>query len=301
MIFNITHSYLYDPKSVKEGQRLYNEAIARIILEELRKQRDIKSEMQEIEDEDKVKKTEINQQKEKFKLEYILLNTDIFDEIGEKLKNVIKVDLDKFQKEKVYKLIISLHVSLLKDSRFDTFNVPEPPYKRYEYSRFDKISDVLDFQLEKAENVLEENGIKSYSSTIQGTNLDGINIIKIEISEEEDTPEPKFTKKGKKIERNKTRVIEPSTSEEYCKTIIKLYEKLLKNPINDNMLISRILDVDRTDDEIDLQTAFAKQYGDLWFCSLDREKEILVQLEERIATVLDKQNEINEVLGIYPR
>lgn len=293
MIFNVTHSYTYDPKGVKEGQRLYNEAILRIVLEELYNRSIKKNETQKIENKDKTREMK---QKEKFKSEYILINTDVFDQIGEKLNNIINVDIDKFRKDMVYKLKLSFHINSLKDSRFDTFSVPELPYKPYKYTRFDKISDVLSFQLEKAEKVLEYNGIKSYSSVIQGKKIEAENIIKIEIEEDDETVEPKFTKKGKKIERDKTRDIEPSTREEYYKTIIELYEKLLKNPINDNILISKILDIDRTDDEIELQTAFAKQYEDLWFCSLDREKEILMQLENRVSIVLSKHREIQKIL-----
>ena len=39
MIVEITRSYRYDPKSVEEGEKLYKEASARVIMKELERRR----------------------------------------------------------------------------------------------------------------------------------------------------------------------------------------------------------------------------------------------------------------------
>ena len=39
MIVEITRSYVYDPESVAEGERLYKEASARVIMRELERRR----------------------------------------------------------------------------------------------------------------------------------------------------------------------------------------------------------------------------------------------------------------------
>jgi len=43
MIVEITRSYVYDPESVAEGERLYREASARVILREIEKRNKIKN------------------------------------------------------------------------------------------------------------------------------------------------------------------------------------------------------------------------------------------------------------------
>jgi len=39
MIIEITRSYVYDPESVAEGEKLYKEASARVIMKELERRR----------------------------------------------------------------------------------------------------------------------------------------------------------------------------------------------------------------------------------------------------------------------
>lgn len=52
-------------------------------------------------------------------MEYILQETDIFDEdIATKFSDVIKTNQNKFIKGKSYNLTVSFHVNLLNDSRF---------------------------------------------------------------------------------------------------------------------------------------------------------------------------------------
>jgi len=121
-------------------------------------------------------------------MEFILQNTDIFDkEIDVKLNNILLANTDKFITGTVYKFTIIFHVNLLNDIRFKEFDVPDScklnKGKKNENIE-DKITDVLGFQLDKLNHILDKNGMEVYSSTIQGDTLESKNIIKIEISED---------------------------------------------------------------------------------------------------------------------
>jgi len=80
---------------------------------------------------------------------------------------------------------------LLNDIRFKQFDVPDScklnKGKKNENIE-DIITDVLDFQLDKLNHILDKNRMEVYSSTIQGDILESKNIIKIEISEDNFEP-----------------------------------------------------------------------------------------------------------------
>lgn len=229
-------------------------------------------------------------------MEYILQNTDLFDqEIGAKFNESIKADMDSYDKEKVYRLTVSFHVNLLKDLRMETFPVPEPPYKRKKVTREDKMYDVMSFQLKSLREILDNNGIVTDSTTIQGDDLESADIIKIEITE--DSKEQKYIGKGKnrRRERFKTNSIVPSkpgtqklVSELACKRIIEIYSDFMKVIRNDKKLMSGILKIDETRDDKTLIKAFAEQYGELWLSTNERSKELRERLCERALLVFNK-------------
>jgi hypothetical protein len=232
-------------------------------------------------------------------MEFILHNTDIFDEdIGAKFNKVVKTNKDSFTKGNVYELTVSFHVNLLNDTRFDELNI-QVKSKTNKGTRQDKVSDVMSYQLNKLEQILNENGIEVYSTTIQGDYLEEESIIKVEILE--DKSKPDFIGRGKNKRRTKVSSIIPSmpnTIERMTKLASEIISKKfyeLINIIRDRKLLSEILEIEETEDEDILFEAFAKQFGELWLTTNEREKELLNRLRDRCVFVLskyiDKENE----------
>lgn len=225
-------------------------------------------------------------------MEYILNNTDIFDEeIGSKFNKVIRNNADNFIKGKAYRFMVSFHVNLLDDIRFDEFTILVPS-KTNKGTRKDKIYDVMHFQLARLEEALNDNEIEVYNTTIQGDNLEEENIIRIEIIE--DNSEPNLMGRGKKKTRSKVKSIVPSLP--YTRgTVTKLASEGiskrfydLMNIIRSNKILSEILKIEETEDREILFQAFAKQYGELWLTTDKRERELQDQLKERVLFVLNK-------------
>ena len=141
-------------------------------------------------------------------MQCILENTDIFDdEIDQKFKVAICDNIKAFIKGTSYIFKVSFHVNLLDDERFEKFYVPNPS-KASKGTQEDKIRDVMKYQLKRMEQVLIENEIETYSTTIQGEYLDSENIIKIEILE--DNCKPEFIGSGKVKPRFKICTVVPS-------------------------------------------------------------------------------------------
>lgn len=233
-------------------------------------------------------------------MEYVLHNTDIFDnKIDQKLKEVIIDNKDDFSKEKIYIFKVSFHVNLLDDERFGKFDVPVlSKRKTRKETEKDKIYDVMSYQLERMNGVLNKNEIETYSTTIQGDYLDSEDIIKIEIIE--DTSEVLFTKKGKKKNRMKVSCIVPSLpftqdnitelSSERINEIYWDFMSIIKN----KKIMAEILEVDENEDDIALLSAFADQYGELWLTTNEREKELIEQFKNKAIAVLNKYREQEE-------
>lgn len=227
-------------------------------------------------------------------MEFILSNTDIFDEeIDKKLKDIILNNMGSFDLEKAYKLTVSFHVNLLSDPRFQVFNVPVRS-KTSKGTEKDNIYDVMSFQLKKIEEILKENNIESYSKTIQGDYLEAENIIKIEIYE--DTSEPKYNGRGK----NKTRMgvnsimpsrpfIQEKVSDFASERISEIYYDLM-NIVRDKKIMSEILEIEETKDDDKLFRAFAEQYGDLWLPTDGQKEKLFGRLKERIIAVVEKHS-----------
>ncbi|MGD8190202.1 hypothetical protein ACQCN2_09485 [Brevibacillus ginsengisoli] len=227
-------------------------------------------------------------------MEFILENTDIFDEeIETKLHKIILNNRDFFKEGDVYKFRVTFHVDVLFDKRFKQFNILTS--KINDGSWENTVSEVLSLILKKLDNLLANNGIEVTSSTIQGDNLESENLVKIEIIE--DTSEPIFTGKGKKKQRMKVLSIVPSLPYTYktagklaSDRINKLYGEI-RLIIEDPKLMSEILGIEETDNEEILFKAFAKQYGELWLTTPEREKELKSQFLEKSLSVIDKRIE----------
>ena len=230
-------------------------------------------------------------------MEYVLKDTDIFDEeIDVKFNQAILKTKDILDREKVYKLTVSFHVNLLNDSRFDEFNVPVPS-KTKKDTRKDKIYEVMKFQLDKIETVLEQCNIVVNALTIKGDKLEDEKIIKIEIIEDTSAD------KENNIKTAKIRTIVPSMlytqeiiSKHASQRISKFFYDIMKM-IRNKKLMSEILEIEATEDDNELFRAFSKQYGELWFTTKEREKELLNRLQERTITAakryIDEENNGN--------
>lgn len=231
-------------------------------------------------------------------MEYILQDTDIFDEeITEKFNEFIINNKENFISENVYKFTVSFHVNLLKDNRFEKFNLPVPS-KTSKKTKKDKIYDVMSFQLENMANILNENGIEVYSTTIQGDYLESDNIIKIEISE--DNFEYEFSGRRKIKKRMKVSSIIPSlpftqkiATKFASERINKIYWDLM-NIIKSKKIMAEILEIDATEDDKKLFKEFANQYGELWLTTSKKEKDLIQQLQKKIISVANKYIEQEE-------
>jgi len=231
-------------------------------------------------------------------MEYILQNTDIFDtEIDQKLKVAINDNKDAFTKGKTYIFKVSFHVNLLNDKRFQEFSIPIPS-KSSKGTQKDKIYDVMSYQLKRMEGVLNENEIETYSTTIQGDYLDSDNIIKIEILE--DNSITAVTGRGKSKKRIKVSCIVPSlqfTQENVTRIASERINKIywdFMGVIKNKKIMAEILEIDATEDDEKLFSAFVEQYGKLWLTTNEKEKELLQQLKDKAISVVSKYIEQEE-------
>lgn len=228
-------------------------------------------------------------------LTYVLQNTDIFNEnIDEKFKDAFLKHQDDYNKDEVYKLIISFHVNYLNDQSFEEISLPVKS-KISKNTRNDKIYDLLSFQLDKIEQILSEHGIITYNTTIQGVYLDKEDIIKIEIKE--DKVEQKYEGDRKNNRRLTMRSIVPSLPST-CEIASKLATENLNKIYNDFMsvirnkkIMSEILGIEETEDDNQLFKVFVEQYGDLWLATEERKRELLTNFQERSMIILRKYSD----------
>lgn len=229
-------------------------------------------------------------------MEYVIHDSDIFDPtLAEKFDAVILSDNGLLEEKKVYEIIASFHVDLIKHlSEFELFVLPpsHKTYKRKKYDEKDKIYDVLSFQLKQLENILVKNNIEFYSSTIKGDQIESTHIIKIELVEDE--TELVTLKKGKKQPRGKVSSVIPSII--YTQNLItklkserlnKLFDEFFR-VIRNKKILSEILEIDETNNDDLLFKAFVKQYGDLWLTTSAREKELRDKLLNKAIEVIEK-------------
>ncbi|TKI54930.1 hypothetical protein E8L90_05415 [Brevibacillus antibioticus] len=227
-------------------------------------------------------------------MEWILQNTDIFDEdIDSKFNKVILENKNRIEREHIYKFRVSFHVNLLNDNRFEKFNIIDSKRKN-DGSKKDKMYAVLSFQLEKLSKHLTQHDIEVYSLTIQGDYLEAENQIKIELIE--DKTEATYTKGKKNVRAVCSSIIPslPSTRENISylasKRLSEIYSDLM-NIISDKKLMSEILEIEETDNNNVLFQQFAKLYGDLWLTTKDRAEELRKQFKDRSLYVIEKRLE----------
>ncbi|ADL50520.1 hypothetical protein [Clostridium cellulovorans] len=224
-------------------------------------------------------------------MEYILNDTDIFDTgIDKKFRLVIENNIGSFTKDKAYVFKVSFHVNLLNDVRFEKFDILPRVTNKGKIE--DKIGDVMSHQLNVLEKILSENNIESYSTTIQGENLEKENMIKIELYE--DNSETNFDKRGRRINRIKVSSIIPNlsgvkqnVSRLASERISQIFYDFM-NVVKDRKLMSKILGVEETYDDDILIRAFYEQYRELWFTTKQRENELLDLLKERSRVALEE-------------
>lgn len=231
-------------------------------------------------------------------MEYILNDTDIFDEeLDHKFGEILNNDRGAFEKGKSYVFKVSFHVNHLNSSKFQEFNLPVPS-KTSKGTAKEKIYDVMSYQLKRMEEVLKQNEIESYSTTIQGDNLKKENIIRIEIHE--DTSEPAYMGRGKSKRRMRVSSVVPSlpftqdnVSKLASERLSKIYGDLM-NIIRNKKIMSEILEIEATEDDEKLIEAFVKQYGALWLTTKEKEKALLDRLYERCISVVSKYTDEKE-------
>jgi len=227
-------------------------------------------------------------------VEYVLNDTNILDpKLAEKFDAIISNDRS-LQQDKVYRFTASFHVDLLKDlTEFERFSIPDSDkLDRKKDTEKDAMYDVLRYQLNQLEQVLNNQHIKFYSSTIQGEQLDSVQNILINV--EEDNSQPTLNKKGKTIEPTKVRSIVPSKP--YTTNLVstlagerlnELYNKFF-GVIRNKKIIAEILGINETNDDSLLFQAFVSEYGELWLTTSERRRVLVDRLSDRVMSVLDK-------------
>lgn len=224
-------------------------------------------------------------------MEYII-KADLFNlELADQIYLDMLPIITELKSEDNYALTISFHVDLLNNSRMDHVNVPLKKWEKSE-TRKDKIYQLLGFQLGKIDDLLCNNGLKIISSTIQGEKLEFNDIIKIQLSLKEQ--KNIFTEKSKTNKPLKMKSVVPSLS--FTQDIIsdfaserlsKMYNDLMK-VIRSKKLMSEILEIEVTEDEKKLYSAFCEQYGELWLPT-DHTKQVLIdKLRKRVEEVFNK-------------
>lgn len=225
-------------------------------------------------------------------MQCVLRKTDIFDnQIGQKLSRLIKKSKEGFVCGTAYAMEVSFHVDLLTDPGFEEFIVPVPS-KTNKGTKEDKIYDVLSHQLNTLEDVLLKNGLEVSSATIKGVCLRSEDITIIEIFE--DTSEPHYTGRGKDKKRIRCHSIVPSqpyiqdiTAKLALEKLSKMFYDLM-NVIKNKKIMSEIFEIEETQDDKILFTAFVKEYGDLWLATDKRREELLGKLKERMLSVFNR-------------
>lgn len=213
---------------------------------------------------------------------FTIHDTDIFDnEMYIRLQKLLLEKIDEFSHDYTYILKVTFPVQLLSDSRIKYFNLPSK-FENKNRKAEDKIYDVMNYQLEKIEGVLKENNIETYSTYIQGDEIE-VRTIKIEIIEEGAKVEIKSKSKNK--QRLKVSSIIPSlksTQENISKVagerLSKIFLNVMKAVNGNKKIMSYALGINETEDEQKLFNAFNDKYGELWLTTKEREKELLEQL-----------------------
>ena len=229
-------------------------------------------------------------------MKYIFKSTDIFDENLDGLfKQKLTSDLKNFIQGKCYKLTVNFDVRLLNDIRFDESHIHEPEDQK-QRTRIDIINDLLSYQLRKIKKVMDDSAIEVYSTEIVGDELNDIRTIEFKI--EEDLSKSLFHGCGKNKKRMGVSVIMPSRpyisavgSDIVGKNLSEIYVKIKKLVGNNKRLMSKVLEIEETEDEQRIISAFIEQYGELWLPRGEQTARLLERLEKRLLDVVCEKKE----------
>ncbi|MEK4451262.1 hypothetical protein [Paenibacillus sp. FSL L8-0506] len=230
-------------------------------------------------------------------MEFILRDNDIFNvNLSEEVKNEIIPFFDSSPLDCTFHLTISFNVNLLNDIRMDLVDVP---LKKWEenITRKDKIYNILHFQLDKIDKALCDSGLNISRATIQGEELEAINYIKIQLIEQDSSPNTSKNKKNSKPMKVKSVVpslsfIQDTVSSYAGERLTNIYIDLMK-VIRSKKIMSEILEIDTTDDDRKLFDAFCNQYQDLWFPTKTEKELLLNKLREKVESVVKKNTDNN--------
>lgn len=223
-------------------------------------------------------------------MELIIKNTHIFDnKIQEEFNKFIRKNRCNLDVEKCYVLVITYNAKEVLNK--EEFNFENSIYNTIEvkFKHENKKDKALSTQLENCRNILKDEGIECYNSTIEG---DCLNSNDVKISIEEDKSEPSYNGRGKNKRRISVVCIMPN-KEYTTNTVNRLYNERmskiycdLSNRINNNEILCKILDIEHTDDENKIYKAFCEEYNDLWFGNEEQIKRLREKLMNRIKLVM---------------
>lgn len=223
-------------------------------------------------------------------MEYILRDTDILDEdIGSLFSREIIANPDCFITGKSYRMIVSFHVNLLSDRRFEKFKVLLPS-KNNTGKPTDIIYDVLGYQLHGLEQRLTDNGVEVNSATIQGEELEEERTVKIKMIEEDVVRS--CSSQGKKEKLRKVFTIMPSkpyisdlATQMAGKELGEIYWNIM-NIVKDKKLMSAVLEIEETENDKILIQAFLEQYRTLWPATGEKRNELVNQLNDKLLNIM---------------
>ena len=234
-------------------------------------------------------------------MDFTLKNTNVFDTNIELIfDKIIKKNIEKFNREIPYSMVISFDVSLIKIVNLHELKNIIINETGKEIKEDDIIYEAMSSQLDRFKSILKENGIESYCINIQGDNLDIKNSVKVCL--EEDKSESVYSGRGKNKARCSVHGIAPNilVTREKINEIVndranEIFHKLM-NIIHDTKIMSEILEIEETNDSNILLKTFAEKYWVLVFpFSQDEErKKAIEQFKERSLAVVRKCFDNNE-------
>ena len=223
-------------------------------------------------------------------MEYILRDTDILDEqIGTLFNQEIIANPSCFVTGKTYSLVVSFHVNLLRDKRFEKFKLPIANNTNIGKPA-DIIYEVLGYQLHVLEQRLVDNGVKVVSAIIQGEELEEEGIVKISMIEE--AVALSCSGRGRKKKLRKIFTIMPSkpyisdlAAKVAGKELGEIYWNVM-SIVKDKKLMSEVLGVEKTEDDEILFRAFVEQYRELWLATGEKRAELVNRLKDKLLNVM---------------
>lgn len=217
-------------------------------------------------------------------MKFILKDSNIFDEnLKDKFNDLIEENIDSLNKSTQYDLDVTFNVEML-----DDFIPIESPNNKKKKN--DPINEYLGTVIDSFKIILEEKDIAIINTRIMGNILDKSMIV-IEFKKHTGTNTPINTRAKQQI--LKTTVIAPNmpyTEETLSKGIAEIIDGIFSNYmsiIKSPKFMSRILDIEETDDYTKLLLAFYEQYGDLAFCTKEEEKILAEKFYKNAKKVLE--------------